>query len=691
MKVKDIMTKNPITINKNIPIREATSIMLKENVQSLPVVDNSGILIGFFTNRELYKAVKSNMNLDESVEKIMRQRVLYVNDDTDIDKIFNMKIGRVPVVNQDRQVVGIITVSDMLRAYYKTYSYITEELKAIFDCTHNGILAVNKKGEITNINKSALQIIGKKEEEVIGKICNHLIPNSRLSKVIETGKSELGHKYTINGLNVIVNRTPIIRNSEVVGAIATFQDVTELENVIKELSTEKNLTHILRTILENAYDGIVVVDEKGKITMMNNSYAKFLNINVKDVIGKHVTEVIENTRLHIILKTGEAEIGDIQKIGPHKIVAMRIPIKENGRVVGAIGKIMFRDVQEVKSLAKRLSVMQKELDYYKDELKRVRQARYSFKNITDKSYKMKEIKKIAILAAKSNSTILITGESGTGKELFAHSIHNESPRHLGPFIKMNCAAIPSELLESELFGYTDGAFTGAKKGGKIGKFQLAHQGTIFLDEIGDMPLEMQAKILRVLQDKEIEPIGSNMPVKVDVRIIAATNKDLETLVKEGRFREDLYYRLNVIRVDVPPLRARKEDFDDLVDILIRKHSKDLGKYIPGISREALEILKKYNWPGNVRELENVIERAINIAVSGELIKPMHLPVYLLSQKNHIKTNSFSLKYAVENAEKEIIIECLRYTDGNRVKAAKLLNISRSTLYEKLEKYDIKDV
>lgn len=685
------MTKNPISITKEMSIRQATSIMLENNFQSLPVVDDDNKLVGIVTERELFKAIKLNIDSDCQVDEIMRKRVLCVDGDTKTDKIFNMGISRVPIVDKDEKLIGIITVSDMLKAYYKKSSYVTEELEAILKHTHNGILAVNKNGKIISINESALKIINKSESEVLEKKAEDIIHNFELKKVLETGESQLGEKCLINGLNVIVNKTPIIRNNQVVGAIATFQDITELENAIKELSNEKNLTRTLKTILENVYDGIVVVDEEGKIIMMNDSYAEFLNVNVKDVIGKHVTEVIQNTRLHIILETGEAEIGDIQEIGENKIVAMRIPIKENDKVIGAIGKIMFRDIQEVKSLAKKLTVIQNELDYYKDELKRVRQVKYSFENIPDNSYKMKETKKIAKIASKSNSTVLITGESGTGKELFAHSIHNASPRHLGPFIKMNCAAIPYELLESELFGYSEGAFTGAKRGGKIGKFQLAHQGTIFLDEIGDMPLEMQAKILRVLQEKEIEPVGSNTPISVDVRIIAATNRDLETLVNEGKFRKDLYYRLNVIRVDVPSLRERKEDLEELVNVLLKKHSKDLGKYIPGVSKESVDILKRHDWPGNVRELENVLERAINVADCGEVIKPMHLPVYLLKNKTSITSSRFSLKQAIENAEREIIIHCLKHTNGNRVKAAKLLNISRSTLYEKLDKYQIKDV
>jgi transcriptional regulator with PAS, ATPase and Fis domain len=289
--------------------------------------------------------------------------------------------------------------------------------------------------------------------------------------------------------------------------------------------------------------------------------------------------------------------------------------------------------------------------------------------------------------------VLILGESGTGKELFANAIHNDSARKYNPFIEINCAAIPSELLESELFGYEEGAFTGAKKGGKIGKFELADTGSIFLDEIGDMPLKMQAKLLRVLQEREFEKVGGNKVVKIDVRVISATNKNLEKMVKEGKFREDLYYRLNVMTIMIPSLRERKEDLNELTPILISKLSNQLGKYVTNISEDAQELLLNYNWQGNVRELENVLERAINLADSDTIL-PAHLPSYIRKKafdsyaSEDSQKSIISLKEAIEKAEKDSIIKCLEYTKGNKLKTAKLLDMSRSSLYEKMERYQI---
>ncbi|QEK13705.1 AAA family ATPase [Crassaminicella thermophila] len=444
---------------------------------------------------------------------------------------------------------------------------------------------------------------------------------------------------------------------------------------------------ILNTILDTVNEWVIVVDENGIIIMMSKAYKEFLNISNPE--GKHVTEVVENTRLHVVLKTGVMEVGEIQQIRNQRMISMRVPIKKDGKVIGAVGKVMFKDVRDLKLLSKKISNLEKELAYYKSELSKDRTAKYSFQDLIGNSPSMRAIKNIAIRVAKTSSNVLITGESGTGKELFAHAIHNASNRYLGPFVKINCAAIPGELLESELFGYEEGAFTGARKGGKEGKFELANGGTILLDEIGDMPLSMQAKLLRVLQEKEVERLGGNVIRKVDVRIIAATNKDLEELVRKGEFREDFFYRLNVMSMKLPPLRERKEDIETLAEELRIKISNRLGVYVEGISQDAIEYLKKYHWPGNIRELENVIERAINLLDSDLIIKPKHLPKRLTKDKGKIyRRENKSLKDMVEELEKEIILECLKENKGNKNRTAKELGISRLGLYKKIERYGL---
>lgn len=422
--------------------------------------------------------------------------------------------------------------------------------------------------------------------------------------------------------------------------------------------------------------------------MLSKAYGEFLGVKREEVIGKHVTEVIENTRMHIVAQTGVAEIAGVQKIKGSQMIATRVPMIKDGEVVGAIGKVLFRNLGELNDLYKRISKMEKELEHYKGEFKRVNKAKYSLDNIIGIGKQMQELKAFSLKSSASDSNVLLLGESGTGKELFAHAIHNASKRAFAPFIKINCAAIPHELLESELFGYEGGAFTGAKKEGKIGKFEAANGGTIFLDEIGDMSLHMQAKLLRVLQEKEVERVGATSSEKVDARIIAATNKNLENLVAEGKFRSDLFYRLNVLTINIPPLRERKEDIPVIVNSLVEKISSNMEKYIEKVSEKAMEYLKNYDWPGNVRELENVLERAISIIEKDNIIKPEYLPFSITGI--NISKSIESLEEILNNAERQAILDALMIEKGNKSKAAKLLSVSRTSLYEKMTKYNIKE-
>ena len=469
-----------------------------------------------------------------------------------------------------------------------------------------------------------------------------------------------------------------------------FQDENQEKNPKQQIDEMKKYIEVLETILDNAYEGIVIVDTDGYIIRFNHAYQEFLGISEKEVLGKHVTDVIENTRMHLVAQKGEKEVGHIQELKGHKIVASRIPLYENGNLIGAVGKILFQDISELKSLAQRFEVLENRLNYYKNEVERLQQAKYSFSNIITQNNKMMYLKKLAKKAADSNSTVLIEGESGTGKELFAHAIHKSSDRKYGAFVRVNCAAIPQNLLESELFGYEAGAFTGANKKGKPGKFELANGGTIFLDEIGAMPLEMQAKLLRVIQERELERVGGTGTINLDLRIIVATNENLEKQVKNNQFRKDLYYRINVIRLNLPPLRERSGDIELLAQSLIKKLSKELNIEEKEISKSAMEKLKSYDWPGNIRELQNFIERALNLAPK-KTIYPEHLPDIIKENDattSKSKNNNLTLDEIVAQTEKEAIIKAIKKADGNRTRAAANLGIHRTSLYHKINRYNI---
>lgn len=443
---------------------------------------------------------------------------------------------------------------------------------------------------------------------------------------------------------------------------------------------------LLETMLAAPDELIVVVNKNGYIENMSQAYGDFLGIQVQNAIGRHVTEVIENTRMDIVVKTGVPETGETQDIHGEKMIATRIPIRKNGMVIGAYGRVLVRNTRELHMLHDKLSSIEMELNMYKRTFEKINTAKYTVDDIIGDCSIMQDLKDSVKKVAKTNSNVLIMGESGTGKELFAHSIHAGSMRRKAPFVCVNCGSIPEQLIESELFGYEEGAFTGARKGGKIGLFPAAHGGTIFLDEIGELPLPMQVRLLRVLQDREIQRVGSNVREKVNVRVVAATNRNLYQMVKKGEFRSDLYYRLNVVTLHLPLLRERKEDLPLLIQMILSKISKKESLGAIEISREAMDHLLRYDWPGNVRELENVLERAINFTDAGEKIKAKNLPERITGSM--VSQTVMPLKELMENTEKDAIKDALLRCRNCKAKAANELGISRTTLYEKMMKYEI---
>ncbi|MGE7781053.1 sigma-54 interaction domain-containing protein [Peribacillus sp. NPDC097264] len=448
-----------------------------------------------------------------------------------------------------------------------------------------------------------------------------------------------------------------------------------------QFSTNK----LLDMVFESAYYGTVIVDSNGKIQYISNKYCEFLNVERSTVIGEHVTNVIENTRLHLVVQIGKSEIADIHFIRGDFVIANRIPIIENKKIIGAIGTIMFRDIDDWNKTNSHIKEILTKHNFYRSEKVVTNGVKYSLHNLIGKSKQIQQLKERVKSVARGDISVLVRGESGTGKEIIAHSIHQLSERSDKPLVKINCSSIPEHLLESELFGYEEGAFTGAKKGGKIGKFQLADGGTVFLDEIGDMPQQMQVKLLRVLQEKEIEPVGSLYPKKLNVRVVAATNRPLEKLVEEKEFREDLFYRINAVQLFVPPLCDRTEDIPLLVEYFLKKVTARIGKRVTSIHPEVLSLIEQYNWPGNVRELENVIDAGVHLS-DDEVMRKDSLPDYLKCYKAKIK--EASLKDSVEEVEKKTIESALRRFKFDKKRVAEALEIGNSTLYDKIKKYKI---
>jgi len=439
-----------------------------------------------------------------------------------------------------------------------------------------------------------------------------------------------------------------------------IQALDSAVKIVLSKKAESEKAERLRIILDFAYGGIIATDKNGHVSVFNPSAEKITGIPRQKALGRSIDNVLPTTRLIEVIKSGQAERNQIQSIGDIKIFTNRIPIVVNGEVTGAVAT--FQDVGTIQDAEEKI----RQKIYQKGFV-----AKTTLDGILGNSELIQEVKKDAFLYGQSDSTVLIVGESGTGKELFAQGIHNVSPRAKRPFVAVNCAALPENLLESELFGYEEGSFTGAKKGGKPGLFELAHGGTIFLDEIGEMPLPLQARLLRVLEEHEVLRIGGTRILPVNIRVVAATNRDLWEMVIQQRFREDLYYRLNVLRLRLSPLRLRKEDIPLLIGKFLSELRGDLKQdEILAISRHPM--FSAHDWPGNVRELKNMVERFAVLYAKGTGFSELLTSLF---QDQTVERSACS-----ERSELNRILKEVR---GNKTEAAKRLGIGRTTLWRKL--------
>ena len=443
----------------------------------------------------------------------------------------------------------------------------------------------------------------------------------------------------------------------------------------------------LKYIIGQIKEGICAVNDEGIVILWNNFMEQRYDIKSEDIVGKHISNFLEDTVCEMVLRR---RIGISDVYSTHKKQDMyglvhANPIFFGGEFVGVVCTEL--DITEARNLSFELEKTNEKLKYLQDEVKNLSSG--IFEKILGKSDKIEKAKAIAKQVAKTSSSIFIWGESGTGKEVFSRAIHEQSGRK-GAFVPVNCSAIPAELFESEFFGYESGAFTGANKKGKSGIFELAKDGTVFLDEIADLPLNMQAKLLRVLQEKEVRRVGGEKTIKINPRIISATNKDLEKMVKEEKFREDLYYRLNVVEIQIPPLRERKEDIGILLHYFLDEMCRENGRPPLTLSKEAYKILENYRWKGNIRELKNTVENMVVLSDSS-IIEKDAIPNYIVeSSKSDIEEEEYPLDLtaATEKLEIKNIKKALEMSNGNKAKAAKILNIPRTTLYYKLDLYGI---
>jgi len=692
VRVKDVMTTDLVVIRPEQTIREVAGVLSEPSIDSLPVVDEAGKLLGLVSKSDVLKAFTKSLDPNTPVSEIMTGNEVKVAHPEDAVEEDSAEISCLPVVYKEK-LVGVCTRSNLTRAVIEKLQHVRDELFTIINSIHNPIVSIDNRGAVRVINRSAEKLLGKGSDRVIGKNVRAVFFTTKLLETLKTGKTETSQKIKLNDKYFISNRTPIVRDGKIVGAVAIMQDITELEEVSRELRSVKELNSELDAIIQSSFDGLFVTDSEGRVVRVNRAYERITGLNEKDLLGKTMEDMIEegmfsnSASLLVLEKKEPVTIIQENRNGKVTLVTGNPVFDDSGEIFRVVTNV--RDITELNPLKQELEQARGLTRHYEHQLQQLRIV-YSGGKLVVNSDKMRALVDLVMRLAQVDSTILIQGESGVGKELIAETIHNNSPRKDGPFIKVNCGAIPENLLESELFGYEDGAFTGARKEGKIGLFELAAGGTLFLDEISELPLNLQVKLLRTIQEKEVTRVGGAHPIKVDIRIIAGSNRDLAAMVKAKKFREDLYYRLNVVPVYVPPLRERKEEIPALVAHFLNRFNEqyDLNK---NVAPAVVDVFMNYDWPGNVRELENLIERLV-VITPGDVITTDELPPYLLSKPSDISVrvsvaDVVPLKHAIESVERQILEKAfLRFKSTRRV--AKELGVNQSTVVRKAAKYNI---
>ncbi|MGE5396292.1 MAG: sigma 54-interacting transcriptional regulator [Chitinophagales bacterium] len=693
-KVQEIMKSDPVILRPWLTVREAARVLNGMPIDWAPVLNEEMQVLGIFTRKHVIKAVTEKRDLDAiRVEDLMKTGVVTARLDDSIEDARFQKLDKIPVVDKEDQVQGILTLGDLVDYYSNSFTEVTQELNTIINSLYNPVISIDQEGKIRLWNKAVEKLSGKPYEHVIGQPITNVLENSRLIEVLETGETQSTQMITVAGREFISNRTPIIKDGKIIGAVAVLQEISELEQISQELAYVQRLNRELDAIIESSFDGLYVTDGLGYTLRVNKGFERITGVPAHEHIGVNMADLVaqgfySRSGTLLALDAKDNVTITLDTITGKTVLVTSSPIyDEDGKINLVVTNV--RDVTELNQLQRRLEQVESLSKLYQTELQQLKLE--TSKHMVVRSVKMKELIGMVTRLAEVDSTLLIQGESGVGKEMIAEIIHTSSGRKDKPFIKVNCGAIPENLLESELFGYDEGAFTGAKKEGKPGLFELANGGTIFLDEIGELPLLLQVKLLRVLQDMEINRVGGVKPIKIDVRVIAATNQDLELMIKNKEFREDLYYRLNVVPVMVPPLRERREEIPFMVAHFVQLYNRKYGLN-KRVAQGVVDRLMEYPWPGNIRELENLVERLV-VITTGNVIEISSLPAFLGGYGNNPNpevsvSDVIPLKTAVESLEKQILQKAYAKFKTAR-KVAVELGVDPSTVVRKAAKYGIK--
>ena len=597
------------------------------------------------------------------------------------------------VRSEDGRPSGYIQREDMLAELFKQENESAHFLKILLASIPMGIFVLNREKRIIHCNEAGLRMIKLPHEAVLNAPGKSIFSHDHIAKAFETGKTYLNHLEFANGVGVLADYSPIQNFAgEVEGLIIVVQDLPMVEEMALEIEYIKDLNKDLNAILSTIYDEILVVNAKGELLRYGeNIIEDFWQVDVKTLIGKNILDFEDQglftpSVIRLVMeKRKKVSVVQETRTG-RKILAVGNPVFNEK---GALDRIIIasRDITETTRLKTELKEMKEISARYKKELDQFKNKDRFLKKLIYCSPKMEKIMHQVKKIAEFSSTVLLSGESGVGKEVIAQAIHQFGKRSEKPFLKLNCGAIPETLLESELFGYVKGAFTGAEKNGKEGYFKQADGGILFLDEIGELPVHLQVKLLRVLQEQEVIPIGSTTPIKIDVQIIAATNQNLAKMVEEGRFREDLYYRLNVIPIRIPPLRERPEDISLLAFHFLQQLNEKYGRKFY-LTPDAINVLECYPWPGNVRELQNIIERLVvtadHAAIDGGFVSQFLTFGSERKKMKPVVTRIMPLQEAMESVEEQLILQAMNQYKTT-TKAAKALGISQSSVSRKYQK------
>lgn len=685
--VKDVMIEISLTFTENISLGEAWAIMRERHLPGVPYVSREQSVEGIVSVENVTRDLLASKDHSQSIKHSVDRRCRYLEPSQHISDVWN-KIYAYNLVLDDSQVVGIVREIDVLREYAREAEYRLKELDAVFEFAHNGIVAIDEFGTITSFNPAAEKISKVPKEEAVGKYISDVLKPKGLLEVVRSGKPRLGEKYKVGRRWYITNRTPIVQGGMIKGGVAVFQDISEIEEMSNQLEEVTKMNQELEAILQSSYDGVLVMGAGGDIIRANRSFLNMMHMHGAELEGMTLETVMQQQGFStsfadlIQLKSTVTTIEKNEHTG--EVLGISLTPFESGITSGDDVRyvVNVRNLSELTELREALIKTRLLTEQYKEKLKPQSKNKDGF---VAESKEMQNVLELAYRVANVDSTVLILGESGVGKEELAQYIHQNSPRADGSLVKINCGAIPDHLLESELFGYEPGAFTGAHKNGKPGLLEIAHNGTVLLDEVADLPLQLQVKLLRFLQDGVVTRVGGVKGKKVDVRIIAATNKDIQQLVEKGEFREDLYFRLNVVPITIPPLRKRRADILPLVHVFCKQFCEKYGLN-KSFSPEALKKLLHYHWPGNVREMMNIIERCM-ITTKGNVIDVEQLPTDLFADRRaedlvNVK-GLLPLRKARSIVEKQLIDEAIRMF-GTTYKAAEVLEVDQSTVVRKMK-------